>query len=139
MKDDHLLVIHRNKFGKEYYTLPGGRIELGESPEEAIRRELKEETMLDVGESRLVLVEEAGDPYGTQYVYLCEYLGGEPELSVDSEEAIINKLGQNLHEPLWMPTADLPEKPFVSEQLKEKVIKGLQEGFPENAETFTTA
>ena len=139
IRDDELLVVHRNKFGKKYDTLPGGRIEMGESPEEAVRRELREETELEVGEARLVFVEEAGDPYGTQYIFLCEYKDGEPKLSADSEEAAINKLGQNIHEPIWLRIDELNERPFVSEGLKERIMRGYKDSFPEEPEHFTTA
>lgn len=139
IRDDELLIIHRNKFGKKYDTLPGGRIEMGESPEEAIRRELLEETGLEVGDARLVFVEEAGDPYGTQYIFLCEYKGGEPKLSADSEEAAINKLGQNIHEPMWLKIDELAQRPFVSEDLKGRIIRGCKESFPKDPEEFSTA
>lgn len=139
IRGDELLVVHRNKFGKKYDTLPGGRIEMGESPEEAVRRELREETELEVGETRLVFVEEAGDPYGTQYIYLCEYQDGDPKLSADSEEAAINKLGQNIHEPMWLKISELDERPFVSEGLKDRILRGCKESFPKEPEHFTTA
>jgi ADP-ribose pyrophosphatase YjhB (NUDIX family) len=48
IKDGRILLIHRIKNNKEYYVLPGGGIEEGESPEEAVIRELKEETNLDI-------------------------------------------------------------------------------------------
>ncbi len=137
--DDKLLVIDRDKFGKKYVTLPGGNIELGEEPEEAMRRELREETSLEVGDCRLVFIEDAGDPYGTQYIYLCAYLGGEPELAQDSEEAAINHLGQNIHQPAWVSVDRLDDKPFVSEGLKQRIVNGYRNQFPEEVEHFTTA
>ncbi len=48
LRDKKLLVIHRQKFGRDYYTLPGGGVEIDETFEEACKREVKEETGLDV-------------------------------------------------------------------------------------------
>lgn len=131
IKDDRLLVMHRNKFGTEYETLPGGNVEVGESPESAVVRELLEETSVTIGDKRLVFVEEAGDPYGTQFVYLCTYVSGEPMLAPNSEEAFINKLGDNLYEPKWVRIADLPNLPFLSEKLKAKIMDSAATSFPE--------
>jgi 8-oxo-dGTP diphosphatase len=49
-----LLVFRRHKPGRDYYSLPGGGVELEESFEEACRREVKEETGLDVVALQLV-------------------------------------------------------------------------------------
>lgn len=128
--DDKLLVMHRNKFGNEYDTLPGGSIEIGEPPEEALFRELSEETGISAKNARLVFVEEAGAPYGTQYIYLCDYVSGSPQLHPESEEAHINKLGQNLYEPRWVELSTLPALPFLSEKLKAVLLHSIKEGFP---------
>ncbi len=138
LHEGKLLIMHRNKFGKEYETLPGGNVEIGETTESAVRREVKEETGMDLGSAELVFIEEAGQPYGTQYIYLCEYVGGEPKLSPDSEEAAINKLGKNLYRPMWINVATLHQKPFLSKTLRDKLLQAVQNGFPQTAETFTT-
>lgn len=131
IKDNQLLVMHRNKFGKEYDTLPGGSIEPGESHEQALAREVMEESTITFSDPKLVFVEEAGDPYGTQYVYHCTYASGTPVLAPDSEEALINKLGQNLYEPRWIDIAAFPDMPFLSERLKRTILEALRSGFPE--------
>ncbi len=131
VKDNQLLVMKRNKFGQEYYTLIGGGIDLGEDAETALRRELREETGLSVGEVRHVFTEEAGDPYGTQYVFTCEYLGGEPALSAGSSEAQISQMGKNLYEPMWLPLTALGQTQFLSESLKNAIQDALQNGFPQ--------
>lgn len=129
VKDGHLLVMHRNKFGQEYYTLIGGGIDPGETPEGALMREIHEESGVQLANPQLVLIEEAGHPFGTQYVYLCQYVGGDPALNVDSDEAKIHALGQNLYTPMWLPLSELPAKPFRSEILKQALLAGLQHGF----------
>lgn len=127
---DKMLVMKRNKFGKEYYTLIGGGIELDEDQETALRRELTEETGMQVGAVKLVYEEEPGEPYGTQFVYLCEYKGGDPVLSPDSIEAQISAAGENTYQPMWLPIAELPNVNFVSGSLKTELIRALENGFP---------
>ena len=129
VKDDHLLVMHRNKFGQEYYTLIGGGIDSGESHEQALLREVAEETGVQVARPELVVVEEAGAPFGTQYIYLCQYVSGEPLLHADSEEAKVHALGQNLYTPMWLSLSELADVPFRSEALKRELIKGFLQGF----------
>lgn len=130
VRDGYMLVMHRNKFGHEYYTLPGGGIDAGETAEHALFRELGEETRMSVVNPRLVVVEDAGDVFGTQYVYLCQYVGGEPVLDPHSEEAKINALGQNTYSPQWLPLHSLASVPFRSETLKQALLQGLSRGFP---------
>jgi len=129
VKDDHLLVMHRNKFGKEYYTLIGGGVDAGESYEQALLREVQEETGVQLTNPTLVVIEEAGEPFGTQYVFLCKYVSGEPQLHADSEEAKVHALGQNLYTPMWLPLSTLPSASFRSETLKRELLKGFTEGF----------
>lgn len=136
--NDHLLVMHRNKFGQEYDTLPGGNIEIGESAEQAVYREVLEETMVMFTNPKLVFIEHAGDPYGDQYVFLCEYQSGEPKLHPHAEEQKINQLGKNLYQPQWLAIADLPTSPFLSEPLKQHILAALKNGWPTNAVEITT-
>ncbi len=136
IKDSDLLVMHRNKFGKEYDTLPGGKVEAGESLEDALTRELGEETGVRIANQQLVYIEHAGEPYGDQFIFLCDYVSGEPKLNPGSDEAAIHELGKNLYEPGWMDINQLQQKPFVSEALKAKIIHSLQQGWPIVPEEF---
>lgn len=135
--DDKLLVTHRNKFGQEYDILIGGGVDFGESVEEALHREIREESGIQIANPRLVFIEDAGEPYGVQYVFLCDYVGGEPRLNPDSMEQKINSLGQNLYTPQWRSLADLPQTAFRSDRLKEAILQGLKKGFPLEAVNLT--
>ena len=75
---NRVLLIHRFKNGNEYYVIPGGGIEDGETPSDAAVRELKEETSLDVvlGE-KIGELEEDGN---RQYFYLARSWSGTPTL-----------------------------------------------------------
>ena len=81
IENGKLLLMHRIKTvdGKtrEYYVVPGGRIEEGETLEDATKRELKEEIGIDVDllsdKPLLPLKEEKG----TQYFTLVKRINGE--------------------------------------------------------------
>ena len=76
IRDHHILLIrHReNESGRSYWILPGGGIEPGETEEDCVRREIKEETNLNVRVVSLLL-DELSHPesvYRSFKTYLCE-------------------------------------------------------------------
>lgn len=134
--DNKLLVIHRNKFGQEYYVLPGGAVEIGEPIPDAAVREVAEEASIQVSNPRLVFIDHAGDMYGDQYVFLCDYVSGEPLTREDTHEFAINKMGKNLYKPQWMPIEGLKSSAFVSEELKQALVAALANGWPKEPVAF---
>jgi len=131
LNGDNFLVMDRNKFGHKYMALIGGKVEANETPIQAVIREVKEETTLDVTNPRLVIVEDAGDVFGTHYIYLCDYSGGGISLEPSSTEYKINELGQNLYKPMWINKNDLASVNLLPVELKEKLIEFLENGFPD--------
>ncbi len=136
IRDNALLVMHRNKFGHEYYTLVGGGIDQGETPEQSLHREVMEESGLQITNLRKMFIEDAGAPFGTQYIYLCDYLSGQVGLQPGSEEARINALGSNIYTPMWLPLEQLPDVVFLSKGLQERILQGLRDGWPDQPVHF---
>ncbi len=76
----HLLLVQRaNAPGQGLWSIPGGRVEPGESDADALRRELAEETGLEVVVGELVGRVERPGPGGVTYDiydYACTVTGG---------------------------------------------------------------
>jgi 8-oxo-dGTP diphosphatase len=110
LKGDSVLLVRRGKPPNAgSWTLPGGAQELGETTAEAARRELKEETGLEVGELHLATAVDSirRDETGrVQFHYTivdfaCAWQGGEPTASSDVTEAIWVPLHQLGEYGLW--------------------------------------
>ncbi len=79
-----LMVLHRRP-ERSYWTLPGGGIEPGETPEQAAIREVMEEAGMEVKIVRLLYVDTITDWHS--YCFLAEPVGSmEPSLGIDPEE-----------------------------------------------------
>lgn len=88
-RDRVLLVMRGRAPSKGLYAFPGGRVEDGESLEEAVRRELFEETGLaaeavEPMETLLIEREGAGSAFELN-VFRGVYVGGEPVAGDDAE------------------------------------------------------
>ena len=78
VENKKILCVQRNKGKYEYisykYEFPGGKLEIGENEEDALKREISEELNLeiDVAENFLVVTHEYLDFDLTMHSYLCK-------------------------------------------------------------------
>ena len=84
---------------KDYYALPGGFIEKGENPKQAIRREVKEETNLNINIIKKIGVfdEEGRDPRGRiiSTAYLCRIVSDSSNMESGTDSADVELIPKN--------------------------------------------
>ena len=122
-KDERVLLIKR-KYppGVGKWSIPGGLVRLGERLKEAVKRELKEETDIDVEPEEIIEVVERifPDKRGKiryHYVivdFLCSYLKGEAKAQSDALEI------------RWQPIERLEEL-RLNEELKNLIKKAYKQ------------
>lgn len=110
--DGRYLALRRNQEPLHgAWNMPGGFVEAGESGEEAIRREVREETGLSIEVIGVIGV--FSSTYGSgegalplfDVAYHCRRRGGELDISPESSEAA------------WFALADFPQPAFGGERL----------------------
>jgi 8-oxo-dGTP pyrophosphatase MutT (NUDIX family) len=137
IRDGQILLMERWRGSLHYFSIPGGGVEEGETPETAARREIYEETGLRVTVGRKYITAVSRD--AEHHIFLCGYLSGEPHLPQDSPEALEHALGHNRFKPRWIPIEEVKNLRFEYwEPLRSVICEGIEKGFsgPEKAVTF---
>ncbi len=96
-REERLLLIRHEKRGHEYWLLPGGGVQPGESLVAALRRELSEECGIDENlpvEGPVCLVDSISPPSATRrrhvvHIIFAGHLGGRSLEAVTSKDAAV--------------------------------------------------
>ncbi|MFU0824602.1 8-oxo-dGTP diphosphatase MutT [Clostridium sp.] len=89
MKHNNKIFITRRSYGefKDMWEFPGGKIEKGETQEEALIREIKEELELDIEISEYLTTIDYDYPnfHLTMHCFICDICGGELHLNAHND------------------------------------------------------
>ena len=119
IKKDNAIFATQRGYGdfKDYWEFPGGKIEPGESPEEALHREIMEELKVTVGiDAHLTRVEyDYPDFHLSMDCFLCHLESG--ELTLTEHEAARWLKADELEEVGWLPADEA-----VVEMIRKEVL-----------------
>ena len=122
-----IVLIHRIKTKddgtiRDYYVIPGGKIEKNESHEEALRREIKEELGIEIEIKDLCLELDDRDYNDSfQYFYNCNYKAGELGTG-DGPEFTDKENYKGVFEVVLVDKKEISKLNLVPEKIKEILV-----------------
>lgn len=130
-KNELLLVLHKHpRTGEEWWTLPGGGLEIEESAENAVIREVKEECCIDCTPERLVytreFIDEDSDRHYIELFFMAEAGSYEIKTGYDPELA-----EQYIIEARFLDRAEIESTSInvFPEVLRDRFWNDLDSGF----------
>lgn len=118
IENDKVLLIYREKNDRIYYVFPGGGVEDGETNEECLIRECREELGIEINIIKQ-LYEVKGKDF-LQHFFLIERVSGEIG-SGDANEYDINRVG-GLQRPVFIDINELVNLEVVSRPIVEQLL-----------------
>jgi len=126
IRDDEILLVRHLKYGKTYWLLPGGGVGYGETLAEALEREIKEETDLDIVVGRPVLINDSIPPDKHRHVLNIYFTARVTGGMVKAEQ------GTLLQEAGFVPVESLPDIALFYPDIRTQLLDAYQRGFPES-------
>lgn len=120
IENNKILLVQQKLSDKRNWSLPGGRLERGETLSQGLIREMKEETGLDVEIVRMLYICDVASSSNTilHITFLIKRVGGEIELPS-------NEFDENpIHDVKFVPVSELAQYGF-----SEKFMQVINDGF----------
>ena len=135
IQNDSLALIERHRDGLHYFSFPGGGVDAGETPEQAVVREVREELGVDVRVLRLAAkVWFRGNP---QFFFLVEQVGGEFGTGTGDEYASDHDPARGSYEPVLLSLADVTANNILPQPIAALVVASHPEAWPAEQTVIT--
>ena len=108
---DRIALIERHRQERHYFVFPGGGVEIDESPEDTVVREVHEELGLQVKVQRLAV--EVWYHHIPHYYFSVEIIGGEFGSGQGKEYTDPFDPWIGTFSPKWLPITDLLNQPVL--------------------------
>lgn len=120
IKDNNILLMERVKNGKHYWVFPGGGKNKDESYATALRREIMEESGINIAVLKTLYKNNA--PKQKEIYFKCRYISGEPKLSPDSVEYERTIKEKQFYSPQWKEISYLPYLDILPHIIRDAVV-----------------
>lgn len=101
IQNNALALMERHRKDRHYFTFPGGGVDAGETPEQAVVREAQEELGIEIKVIRLAA--EVWFNGNQQFFFLVEQTGGTFGTGAGEEFASDLDPARGTYDPVWMP------------------------------------
>ena len=128
IQNNSLALMERRRDGRHYFSFPGGGVDAGETPEQAVVREAREELGIEVRVIRLAV--EVWFRGNQQFFFLVEQTGGTFGTGTGEEFASTADPARGTYDPIWMPLEQVTAQNVLPKQVAELVAKSHPEHWP---------
>jgi len=130
VRGDKILLVKHERDGRQYFLLPGGGLEWGETCAEGLAREFEEELSLKVKVGPLLFLNESIEPRGRRHIlnltFRVRIMGGDLRLHADCRLKAVE----------WVSRQDLMKRTFYPE-IRKNILQAWKKSF-KLAPTFLT-
>ena len=119
VREGHILMVRHIHDGRDYWTLPGGGIDDNETEHQAAKREVLEETGVEVEPLKLLFVFEAETSISHCILMTTPHSDVQAIVGIDPEEQHLPEGQRMLRDAAWHEISSMQDHPMVSRTISE--------------------
>ena len=122
IKNDEILLMHRIKSGREFYSIPGGHSQVGENERETLIREIDEEASLQIISIQPAFSLKNHYCAKEDHYYTAEWASGTTRLGGEEEE---KNCPENQYKLEWVKMSKIDSINLLPKAAKEWIVETI--------------